>query len=563
MSNRKKLILALALITGILCCLGSSEFNLRYMYAESRYADENEIDGKILFSKKSGFYDENFFLNIYAPTDEIYYTLDGSEPTKDSLKYEEPILIYDASINENTNSMREDYSGQFLLENGMYHAPNYLIDKCTVLRAVYYDQYGNRSKTEEQIYFVGYQLKSGYQDVNIISITAEPEGLFSDETGILVLGDTFEEYKKVVPNYLEKADYSWEGNFHNRGFEWERVASAQVFNTDKELVLSQVVGLRIQGGVSRAYYPNSLNLFARDEYSGSNELGYDFFDTGYYPQRVTLASGGNDYRGKMKDRLGAELSKDLNFSTMNYEPYVLFLNGEYWGFFYLAEKFDENYIEHYYGINKDNVVIFKNSILEVGLPEDQPVYSEMRDFISNADMTDEENYQKACELIDMQSFIDYYAAEIYMARNGDWPHGNYALWRSRGVSEKPYEDGKWRWMLFDVNTSAFMDYLSEHDTIAYAKENCPLFANLCNNEQFRKDFADKLREMRDAYFAEDLVNAKLDEYKALMSEPMEKHYQRFFGMSNDKFNETRSGMRGFAYSRQAYIETMLLQNGFK
>jgi hypothetical protein len=238
------------------------------------------------------------------------------------------------------------------------------------------------------------------------------------------------------------------------------------------------------------------------------------------------------------------------------------LNGEYWGFYYLTEKYDEEYIEYYYGVDKNNVMSFKASALEIGLDEDYDTYYEMIDFIETADLTKEENYQRACELIDIDSFIDYYAAEIYMARNADWPSGNYALWRARRVSDKPYEDGKWRWMLFDVNTSAFADSLSEHDTIAYAKEKCGLFANLSTNEQFRQEFAERLREMRDVVFAEDLVNQKLDEYKALMTDPMMKHCLRFYGTDNQDFHKKRSEMRGFAHSRRPYIDVMLENNGF-
>ena len=560
MKFRKQIIIVLAIVIVSVMYMCTSGVNLRYIVAELAYSQENSVDGKIIFSKKTGFYDEEFYLNIYAPTDEIYYTLDGSEPTKDSYKYEEPLLIYDATQNENTNSMRTDVSSKFLSEDNIYEVPNYLIDKCTILKAVYYDKYGNRSKVEEQVYFVGYGSKQGYNDINIISVTADPEDLFSDDKGIYVLGDTFEKYAAEV-DIEEEYDYVWQANYQNEGREWEREAHIQVFNTEKELVLSQEVGIRIQGGVSRSFYPKSLNIYARDEY-GSNEMRYDFFGTGYYPQRVTLSSGGNDYYGKMKDRLGSELSSDLDFCTMHYVPYVLFLNGEYWGFYYLTEKYDEHYIEHYYGVDKDNVMIFKADALEVGTDEDYDTYYDMIDFLATADMTKEENYQYACELMDMESFIDYYAAEIYMARNGDWPSGNYALWRSRKVSEKPYEDGKWRWMLFDVNTSAFSDNLSEHDTIAYALEKCEWFANLSTNAQFRQDFAAKLREMRDVVFAEDLVNEKLDEYKLLMTDPMENHFQRFFGRDNEGYHKRRSSMRGFAHTRQDYIETMLANNGF-
>lgn len=560
MKVKKHLIacVTIGILLGI--CLISAEFNLKYMAAEVIFRTENSINSGIVFSKKSGFYDEDFYLSLYAPTDEIYYTLDGSEPTKDSHKYGGPLHIFDASQKENTNSMRTDLSSEFLAANTMYKVPDYLIDKCTILKVAYYDREGNKSKAEEQVYFVGFDEKKGYNDVNIISIVAEPDALFSDERGIYVLGDAFEEYK-MNADYENIKEYAWEANYKNSGIEWERPAYIHIFNTKRDLVLSQLIGIRIQGGVSRSFYPKSLNIYARNEY-GNNQLSYDFFGTGYYPQRVTLSSGGNDYYGKMKDRLGAELSQELNFSTMHYMPYVLFLNGEYWGFYYLTEKYDENYVEHYYNINKDNVIMIKQGGLEAGFEEDYSIYEEMRSFIESADMKNDENFQKACNLIDMESFIDYYAAEIYMARNGDWPSANYALWRSREISEKIYEDGKWRWMLFDVNTSALDYKLIEHDTIAYVMKECEMFANLSNNEQFKELFSKRVREMRDVFFEENIINTKLDEYKLFMSEPMETHYRRFFGVSNDEFHNRRRRIREFAYSRKEFIEIMLGNNGF-
>lgn len=560
MNIKKKIITIITILLFTVLCLISSGFNFKYMLAEAVYRNENSVNSKILFSKKSGFYDEKFYLNIYAPSDEIYYTLDGSEPTKKSSRYEESLLIYDASKNENTNSMRTDFSALFFKSNTEYVVPDYLIEKCTILKVAYYDQNGQRSKTEERVYFIGYGDKSGYSDVNIISITAEPGDLFSSDRGIYVLGDSFEEYKNTT-DYEQIQEYLWGANYKHSGREWERNAHIQVFNAERELVLSQNVGLRIQGGVSRAFYPKSLNLYARDVY-GSNQMQYDFFGTGYYPQRVTLSSGGNDYYGKIRDRIGAELTENCDFSTMNYIPYVLFLNGEYWGFYYLTEKYDENYIEHYYNIDKDNVVIIKQRSLEAGKPEDYELYEEMVEFIESADMTVDENYEKACSMIDIDSFIDYYAAEIYMARNADWPSANFALWRSSKTSQKPYEDGKWRWMLFDVNTSALHSDLEEHDTLAYVIEECSLFANLSENENFRNAFANKLREMRDNYFTLEKVEAKLGAYELLMRDPMENHFQRFFGRDNERFLHESRQVWAFACLRGEHIEDMLERNGF-
>lgn len=558
---RKKCGLALTIIILLFLIFGRSlGVDWKYFCAGIIYGGKNSIDNEIFFSKASGFYEEDFQLRIYAPSEEIYYTLDGSEPTKDSLKYETPILIEDASKNKNTYSMREDLSTGFLLEEPKYEVPNYLIDKCTIIKAVYYDINDMRSDVEEQVYFVDYEEKVGYEDVNIISITSNPENLFSDDKGIYVLGDTFQKFIADGSEEEKARDWCfWAANYRNHGRFWEREANITIFNTNKEKVLTQKVGIRTQGGASRGYYPKSLNIYARDEY-GDNRLRYDFWGTGYYPKRMTLSSGGNDNRGKMLDPLVSGLAKEKDFATMNYEPYVLFLNGEYWGFYYLTEKYDEQYIEHYYDVNRDNVIIAKNGNIEVGEEADAVLYAEMVAFIEKADMTIKENYQYACELLDMQSFIEYFATEIYIARELDWPSSNYALWRARETGDKEYEDGKWRWLLFDVNTSAFNGNLIEHDTLAYAIKKSDMFGNLWNNQEFRESFAEELLTMSETIFEEELVLKKVSEYEELMFLPVQKHHDRFFGDSFQGKYPTVSGIRKFASQRSAYIPKMLESN---
>lgn len=559
MKKKCLLIVNVVLVFSVLCGIGIN-FNWKYFYAGIRYGGKSAIGSEILFSKASGFYEDEFYLKIYAPSKEIYYTLDGSEPTKDSVKYENAILIDDASNRENTNSMREDFSTGFLLEDPVYEVPNYLIDKCTILKVAYYDEKGNRSQVEERVYFVDFEEKTGYENINIISITSDPENLFSDEKGIYVLGDTYQWFLESGSEEEKARDWCfWAANYRNHGRSWEREANITVFNVARENVLTQKVGIRTQGGASRGYYPKSINIYARDEY-GDNRLRYDFWGTGYYPKRMTLSCGGNDNRGKMMDRLVSELTENADFGTMNYEPYVLFLNGEYWGFYYLTEKYDEQYLEHYYDVNRDNVIIIKNGSIEVGTDTDAVLYAEMIAFVENADMAMDENYQSACAYLDMQSLIEYFATEIYIARELDWPSSNYALWRVRETGKKECEDGKWRWLLFDVNTSALNEDLIEHDTLAYARKKSKLFGNLWNSQQFRESFAETILEMSETIFRENLVQSKISEYEELMYTPVQKHCQRFFGKTFEGKYPTATSIKNFVAQRANYISIMLEVN---
>ena len=135
---------------------------------------------RFAFSRSSGFYDEPFLLEIQAPSREVYYTLDGSEPDRTSLQYtKKKIPVGDASENENTLSAREDLDsyGQDHPEMIDTRIPEEKVDKCTVIKAVYYDAAGNKSETICASYFVGFQHKTGYGTTKVVSIVTDPENL--------------------------------------------------------------------------------------------------------------------------------------------------------------------------------------------------------------------------------------------------------------------------------------------------------------------------------------------------------------------------------------------------
>lgn len=106
-------------------------------------------------------------------------------------------------------------------------------------------------------------------------------------------------------------------------------------------------GLCIHGDASRGMYPKSFNLYAREQYGGNGLFGADLFDTSYFAEAVILDSGGNDRFSKMRDVLVSWLAKDRAFSTMRFKPYAMFLNGEYWGVYWITEKYDPAYLAHY------------------------------------------------------------------------------------------------------------------------------------------------------------------------------------------------------------------------
>lgn len=549
-------------IAFFLCVLA---FSLLFTVAEST-STTTTGQLSVSLSKTSGFYDESFYLEMDASGGKIYYTLDSTDPNEDSIQYTGPILIEDASDNRNVYSTIEevclDFSDDLLDEIGNtyrygYSVPTESVDKATVVKAVCIDDDGNKSVVSTGIYFVGFQDKPGYEGMNVVSVVTDPENLFDYDTGIYVTGAIFDKAwqsgKIEARNKVDTNIGCFSANYTQKGKEWERMSYISFFDSDRNQLLSGNYGIRIQGGSSRGMAEKSLNIFAREEYGTACIPGELLFGMDCNLGSVNLYSGGQAAGTKLNDYLVNNLACELDVATRINMPYALFLNGEYWGWYWLQPRFEEEYFQYVYGVYGENVVSVKHDSLEIGHKDDLTLYQAMFSFISEENMGVNENYEEAAGLIDVKSFIDYYATEIYIA-NMDWPWGNDAKWRTRNKANSEYSDGKWRWILFDVNLSMSSEAW-DLDMVQWAANRDDVFASLLENDDFRSRLYSRLVELADTVFEPGRVSDFIDEYELVYQSPMELEYERFYGekRSIDSFISGCEDIRTFFEKRHDYV----------
>lgn len=523
-------------------------------------------DTEFTLSKASGFYDQPFYLELKVPLGaKAYYTLDGSRPSSSSTPYEGPVYIEDASTNPNVYSMRTDTSVllgddfDIDFDSTIFprpSAPSVAIDKCTVFRAVCINSLGQTIGELNASYFVDFNNKPGYENMNIVSIITDPENLFDYETGILVTGKAYDEGPKDNWNTTN-------ANYKQKGLDWEKEAYVEFYNSSRKTQLTKKCGLRIQGNYSRSLVSKSFRLYARDIYDGDNHFEYDFFDNSYMPKTVTLFSGSQDCLSLMRDCMIQDLSRDnLNLATMHYAPYVLFLDGEYWGIHYLCETYEDEYFEHYYGVDENNVVVIKDG-LDVGDPEkDESKVSELAEYaFKYNDYTNNSAYNDISKAFDLSNVADYFALEIYIGRCHDWPTGNISTWATRDKSDKFYADRRWRYVLFDLYYNSMSESAAEIDTYDFVLNYSPLMYSLTRTEAFRNQLADSIDNISNNILSNEAVDSYIDDYIAQMSEPMTKQYQRFYGdsLTDEDFTNEVEEIRSFLHERHAYADDLVLQ----
>ena len=525
-----------------------------YAYAERT---ERTLEAPV-FSRESGFYDEGFDLEISAPPGtEIYYTLDCSDPDKNGIRYTGPVRIEDPTPNANVWSARTDVSASFLTEDQRFAVPGEPVDKCAVVRAVCRDAEGNLSAAVTASYFIGYGEREGYNGIGVISVATDPENLFSEDKGIYVLGNLFRD--KHAMDREDRGWWWWSANYRGTGRGWEREASIQFFDTERKQQLSKEIGIRVKGAVSRAFLPKGLNIHARIEYDGQPVFDADLFGNGYRAGALSLASGGNDVKLKVRDWLTTRLAGDLGVAMYRFVPYALFLDGEYWGNYWLTEQFDSEYFAFYYGLNAENVAVIKSGDLKDGLPKDKSQFTKMRKYFMATDMSDPDNYLEACGMVDTENFALVYALEMYVANHDRGLYRNSAFWRARKEEDAPAGDTRWRQAVFDTNNlSCYGD--PEADTLAYMLEVDEVFSSLMNSPDFRRMFYTDLRKLAEDVFSPERADEALTEYVTLMEEPIELEHLRFYNRRTGLKN--LEDIRGFIRDRQAYILNLCAEQGY-
>lgn len=535
------LFLPVLLITGILLIIYTGKNP-----ASTGQEETEAASPAMTFSKESGFYPEAFDLNIEAGKGiRVYYTTDGTDPSTDSTEYTGPIHIEDPSANENVYSENEDLcpyvsyrilSGQKSVYKGWYlryRKPEGLVDKCAVIRAIAVNEDGKTVDGAVRSYFVGYDQKKGYEDLAVLSIVTDPEGLFSDETGIMVNGAKYKQKLKAgkYRKYASLIEVRKDTNtFSGEGRAWEREAHIDYFDIGgKAHLLSQNVGIRLHGNQTRVNTNfKSFNLYAREEYDGNDKILYPFFDNGVLYDSVTLMRGAS-----IRNYFLAGQMSNRTMAAQSYQLVQVFLDGEYWGMYAIQERVNsKQYMKAHYGKDKGEYILMTGALNKLVVKEgDQKTgeksYTELMNFIAKHDMRDPAIYAEVESRMDMQSFIDFYATKLYVGDiDWNWEKNLYLA----------YFDGKWHWILYDMDYSTESWPGTDPDINPFGKtrmdgvsklKNDAFFPYLAKNKDFRNQFINTFLDLANDVYSKDQMTKQLTVLKEDLWETTMKTVERY------------------------------------
>lgn len=457
------------------------------------------------FSFQSGFYDEPFDLEINADDGlRIFYTTDGSIPDINSIEYTDPIYVFDRTCEPDIiNSLPrtiEQYDDNYTSEGKT--------DKAFIIRAVAINDSGSASKEISATYFVD---KNKYSNSDVVSLITEPEKLYGDY-GIYVTGLPYDTW--YLGNQEGPAPYPL---FQLRGRDFEIPAYFELISPTQQF--GQDIGLRITGDASRNSRKKSFSLYARKEYSGKNVFDESIFQ-GIKSHKLAL-------RGGYANSLVQRLVSDRNVVTQQSRRVNVFINGEFMYAANILEKYDARYFSEHYGISSDNIIVMRTNELAEGEAGAENEINEIYSFINSHDLSLDSNYEDFSKLLDLNNYIDYMCIRIYIDDMDFSEERNCIVWKAKNASSKRYEDGRWRFGLYDLDAMEFNDYdlwgynsQAEKNTFSIESkfpnltpiDQQPIFAALKTNKTFKREFVTTFMDLCNSTFSFDNVLNEMENY---------------------------------------------------
>jgi hypothetical protein len=476
----------------------------------------NGVEAAPGLDKESGFYPTTILVSVTTPlsSSQVRYTVDGQTPSLSSPLYTTAIPI---TVN-------------------------------TVLKARSFSAEGKLpSETTTSTYFIG----DASTQAGILSITTDNENLYG-ETGI----------------------------YDNWWTDWKKPCYIEYFApTTHELAFKQRAGLKIDGGAggSRSQPQRSFRVEPGNGVLGDGSLHYkllparplrDQYETFY------LRNGSNQYLYyPCKDAIETRcLAYGTNTPYSEYAPVQVYLNGQYWGFYELREKQDEDYFEQNYGIDRDSLELLGVSYYYGGVLRSIEGKKAVENFnndytaFQNLPVADSLFWDKADRYFDLDAYIDYICMQSWIA-NTDWPYNNIKIFRG------PQTKKRWRFGVIDVElslqpqgwTDSNFDHIRFMKDYALGYPYLDLWQKGMQNEKFKNNFINRFADLMNSNWLPDTIRAIANARYEETRPEMPKNFERWGDSNNvaghmSAFDDAHQIMLSELSNRSVQVRNHILSN---
>lgn len=441
-------------------------------------------------------------MTTLQPGATIYYTTDGTVPTRESNVYTQPLILAESAS----------------------------------VRAVAYADGLLPSQVTTQTFLISKAHK-----LNVVCLTCDPADLFSDEKGIWANGPGYtEEYPHTGANF-------WK--------DWEREVFFEYYEFDGTLGVAFSAGMKNHGQYSRAQAQRSVSINLKEAY-GSSTTHYPFFGEGELAafDNLVLRTGGQDwnYTNLIDAYCARVIDGQMDLDHMRDLPVAVYVNGQYWGMYYIRDKINESYVKYNQGIEEDNLDMIKgNTIVQTGSYD---AHGALLEYIKTHDLSEQEAFDYVATQIDLEEWTNYWITQSFFANTDT---GNIRFYCSKDGG------GKWRWILFDLDWAMYPSTYTWNMISAFQVEkghgvgnafSTVIARGLLSNEGFKTYFIEQYAKYMQTVFAPERLLAIWDAMVDQVDEEMMNQCSRWNAISYSKWKSNVTYMRKMLQNRWNYCK---------
>ncbi len=294
---------------------------------------------------------------------------------------------------------------------------------------------------------------------------------------------------------------------------------------EKDSSFSIPCGLKVFGGESRRYNKKSFSLKFTKNYSPSH-LHYKVFDNKDILEfnDLVLRSGSQEQSSSMiRDEFVSTMI--VNYGTIVAQaakPVVLYINGDYWGVYFIREKINDSYIENNYNVRGITNIVDYALRAEEGTNDD---FISLKRYMNSHDLSNTDNYNYVKEKVDIDEMIDYYVYEFIVNETD--------LHNIRFYNNTELDNGKIKAILYDSDYTLRSNYGSYYLTYMRYPANLKLLPDatyireLFKNDEFKKRFLERVSYyMKNVWTENNIIETYNYFYESLKPE-MERNANRW------------------------------------
>ena len=449
----------------------------------------------------------NYYLGY---SNEVIYSIDGG--------YVDKGTTVELSSNDNS-TIYYTLDGSYPNNRSSVYTEPIKIDRNVVIKTIAYKDNYLESDITSRTYIVDRK-----HDLPVVSLSTDSYNLFGTNG--------------IISNYKQDSNRPISFEYYENG----KLGTS--FNGDTKL----------SGMDSREQPQKSMAIYLRKEY-GKSEVTYPFFGELKTYSSLLLRNAGEDpKRIRIMDAvLTRTLDGQMDIDIQDYRPVVVYINGEYYGMYNLREKLNSDYIETNYKINKEEINLVRYKTATKGSIDD---YNNLLNYINTHNVKAPKVYEYIKNEIDIQELINYVIAEAYY---GNTDLGNIRYWKAN--------DGKWRFMLYDLDWSMWNSNLNISypvlDTGMPAKTYLYsvyfITRELYKNEEFKDLYLKTLSYHLKNTFIPSRMNKIVDDLAKEIESELPYHFNKWkeYHMTMDKWHNNINSFKNMIELRYRVVTSRI------